>query len=90
MWKQCFWIHCCLQESNAFAPAFQHCGKAGGQGGLRIIHYPPVEGEIKDKVDHQQQTRLGAHTDLGGVSFLFQDDAGGLQVNTLFHVQLDY
>ncbi|GIT62570.1 MAG: hypothetical protein Ct9H300mP21_01160 [Pseudomonadota bacterium] len=43
---------------------------------MRIIHYPPYEGEIKEN-----QVRGGAHTDYGTITLLWRfDDVPGLQI----------
>ena len=44
---------------------------------LRLLHYPPVLNEIQPN-----QLRCGEHTDYGSISFLFQDDVGGLEIKT--------
>ncbi|OAQ77367.1 oxoglutarate/iron-dependent oxygenase [Purpureocillium lilacinum] len=47
---------------------------------IRLLHYPPIEEELlaKGKVDC-----IGAHTDFGTVTMLFQDEVGGLEVETV-------
>ncbi|KAH6896826.1 hypothetical protein B0T10DRAFT_396978 [Thelonectria olida] len=47
---------------------------------IRLLHYPPVEEELLEtgKVDS-----IGAHTDFGTLTMLFQDDVGGLQVEDI-------
>lgn len=41
---------------------------------IRLLHYPPTPNERNVK-------RVGAHSDYGSITLLFQDDCGGLQVN---------
>lgn len=44
---------------------------------IRLLHYPSVEEKLlrSGKVE-----RLGAHTDFGSMTLLFQDEVGGLEV----------
>ena len=47
-----------------------------GSATMRMIHYPPYEGEIKEN-----QVRGGAHTDYGTITLLWRfDDIPGLQI----------
>ena len=47
-----------------------------GSSTMRILHYPPYEGEIKTN-----QVRGGAHTDYGSITLLWRfDDVPGLQI----------
>ena len=47
-----------------------------GSATMRMIHYPPYEGEIKEN-----QVRGGAHTDYGTITLLWRfDDVPGLQI----------
>lgn len=45
------------------------------ENNLRLLHYPRVESKI---LDNPNQTRIGAHTDYGTVTLLFQDKVGGI------------
>ncbi|MEH2404812.1 isopenicillin N synthase family dioxygenase [Nostoc sp.] len=44
---------------------------------LRLLHYPPLQ--IPPKPG---QVRAGEHSDYGSITLLFQDDVGGLEVQT--------
>ncbi|KXS19997.1 thymine dioxygenase [Gonapodya prolifera JEL478] len=46
---------------------------------LRVLYYPEVE---VSKLLKPGQARIGAHTDYGTLTLLFQDSVGGLQVQT--------
>lgn len=46
---------------------------------LRLLHYPAVPRKV---LDEGGAVRIGAHTDFGTVTLLFQDMSGGLQVQT--------
>ncbi|GJE85125.1 thymine dioxygenase [Phanerochaete sordida] len=53
----------------------QYHSKADNQ--LRLLHYPSVAAE---KLKNEEVTRIGAHSDFGSLTFLFQDAVGGLEV----------
>jgi isopenicillin N synthase-like dioxygenase len=59
--------------------AYQQLGLKGNQTLFRSLMYPPIPPNHDVKPG---QIRLGEHTDYGMVTFLFQDDAGGLEMNT--------
>jgi isopenicillin N synthase-like dioxygenase len=44
---------------------------------LRLLHYPPLQTPPK-----LGQVRAGEHSDYGSITLLFQDDIGGLEVQT--------
>lgn len=44
---------------------------------LRFLHYPPLPEAIEP-----EHPRLGEHSDYGSVTLLFQDDIGGLEIQT--------
>ncbi|KAF7195826.1 Proline hydroxylase buaE [Pseudocercospora fuligena] len=56
----------------------QYCD--AGDNTLRLLHYPEVKADIFKKNDNQ--VRAGSHTDYGSITLLFQDMAGGLQVQS--------
>ncbi|KAF9046866.1 thymine dioxygenase [Hymenopellis radicata] len=49
----------------------------GADNQLRISHYPSVP--TRD-LDEEKVARISAHSDYGGITLLFQDDIGGLEV----------
>jgi isopenicillin N synthase-like dioxygenase len=53
-----------------FEPFYDHCDPT-----VRLLHYPPLPA-----TPAPGQIRAGAHTDFGGLSLLFQDDEGGLEI----------
>ncbi|KIP04361.1 hypothetical protein PHLGIDRAFT_76061 [Phlebiopsis gigantea 11061_1 CR5-6] len=50
---------------------------AAADNQLRLLHYPSVPVE---RLQNDEVTRIGAHTDFCTVTFLFQDNVGGLEV----------
>ncbi|KAL5009738.1 hypothetical protein ScPMuIL_012043 [Solemya velum] len=52
-------------------------GHPGNCTAIRSLYYPPVTKPLE-----KEQIRLGEHSDYGTVTLLFQDDVGGLQVQT--------
>ncbi|MEO1428939.1 MAG: 2-oxoglutarate and iron-dependent oxygenase domain-containing protein [Cyanobacteria bacterium J06633_8] len=44
---------------------------------LRLLHYPPLQ-----ELPKIGQIRAGEHSDYGSITLLFQDDVGGLEVQT--------
>jgi len=73
----------------------EHSGMLTGDGNngssLRLLHYPPTDEHQHYSADEQNEvgqnrqkiTRCGKHTDYGGLTLLFQDSLGGLEVQTL-------
>lgn len=51
-----------------------------GDNTLRLLHYPAVKSEVFRV--NPGQVRAGAHSDYGSITLLFQDAAGGLQVQS--------
>ncbi|KAL2010953.1 hypothetical protein VTN00DRAFT_3671 [Thermoascus crustaceus] len=51
----------------------------GHNNQLRLLHYPPVPASV---LESQSSARMPAHTDWGSITMLFQDDCGGLEVET--------
>ena len=69
-----------LSDENHFKPTHP-----GHNNQLRLLHYPPVPAA---NIENQFATRMGAHSDWGSITMLFQDDCGGLQVGPLFSPRL--
>lgn len=57
---------------NYFVPFHDHTDST-----LRLLHYPPLQ-----DAPAPGQLRAGAHTDFGGMNLLFQDDEGGLEIQS--------
>ena len=51
-----------------------------GDNTLRLLRYPQVSKSVF--AQNKAQLRAGAHTDYGSITLLFQDDRGGLQVQS--------
>ncbi|XP_068239658.1 uncharacterized protein [Palaemon carinicauda] len=62
-------------DKNAIANIHKHIASEKGLTNLRLLHYPPVPQHLL-----QKSTRFGAHTDWGTITFIFQDEVGGLEV----------
>ncbi|XP_022236979.1 probable iron/ascorbate oxidoreductase DDB_G0283291 [Limulus polyphemus] len=43
-----------------------------------MLYYPPVKDDVRDS----HVARFGKHTDFGTITFLFQDNSGGMEVKT--------
>lgn len=70
------------QVLQAFAIALQlprhfFDQKHGRNYTLRLLHYPPLTAAMKPN-----QLRGGAHSDYGTITLLFQDEMGGLEIQT--------
>ncbi|KAF2098251.1 Clavaminate synthase-like protein [Rhizodiscina lignyota] len=52
---------------------------SGHNNQLRLLHYPPIPAA---SLEDQSAARMPAHTDWGTITFLFQDECGGLEVQT--------
>ncbi|KAK1219442.1 hypothetical protein PQX77_017814 [Marasmius sp. AFHP31] len=46
---------------------------------LRLVHYPEAPAEV---FESGEKGRIGAHTDYGTCTLLFQDDVGGLEIES--------
>ncbi|KAM7449086.1 hypothetical protein ABFA07_003080 [Porites harrisoni] len=64
-------------DPDAFAFAWQKTGTSEGGTQLRYNYYPMISDLSKIKPG---QIRCGEHTDYGGITLLFQDDVGGMEV----------
>jgi len=50
---------------------------SGHNNQLRLLHYPPIPAA---ELENGSSARMPAHSDWGSITFLFQDDTGGLEV----------
>lgn len=50
---------------------------------IRLAHYPSIP---RNDLEEEKVARIGAHSDFGGITLLFPDDVGGLEVeDSLVH-----
>lgn len=52
---------------------------SGHNNQLRLLHYPPIPAA---NIEDMSTARMPAHTDWGTITMLFQDECGGLEVQT--------
>jgi hypothetical protein len=52
---------------------------AGHNNQLRLLHYPPIPAA---ELENETSARMPAHSDWGSITMLFQDDCGGLEVES--------
>ncbi|XP_022253112.1 UPF0676 protein C1494.01-like [Limulus polyphemus] len=52
------------------------------EGLLKLMYYPPVEEDVRDP----HVVRFGEHTDFGTITFLFQDNSGGMEVRQQIYI----
>ena len=55
------------------------CGKENFDN-FDLMHYPPISENGDDATSERSGYRISPHTDWGSLSFLFQQDVGGLEV----------
>ncbi|KAL0064006.1 hypothetical protein AAF712_009074 [Marasmius tenuissimus] len=67
-----------LWTTADLAGFFNECHKDGANW-LRLVHYPEAPAEV---FESGEKGRIGAHTDYGTCTLLFQDDVGGLEVES--------
>ncbi|OQV26185.1 hypothetical protein BV898_00305 [Hypsibius exemplaris] len=78
-------LHCLalglgLPNIKVFAEdSHEYIGRPGNFTTLRIHNYPA---HALNEADAENLTRCGAHTDYGTLTVLYQDDVGGLEVET--------
>ncbi|XP_071942815.1 uncharacterized protein [Antedon mediterranea] len=65
-----------LQDPMMFVKAHNLIGRQGNGSTLRSLFYPPTS----DYPTKEGQVRCGEHSDYGGITLLFQDSHGGLEV----------
>ena len=67
------------QPINFMRDAHKFLGHKENRTILRTLYYPPIPDDWKIQPG---QRRLGEHTDYGSVTFVFQDDVGGLEMQS--------
>lgn len=74
-----------LDDVNVFLKECRHFDDPQYTGlyNVRLLHYPPISGDHDEK-SLSGAVRCGEHSDYGFITLLFQDDVGGLEVNTLY------
>ena len=91
MFLQCKEVHrlvmSAIAQGMGLSESFFDEYTKDGENNLRLLHYPPVKREVFLK--NKGQARVGAHTDYGSITLLFQDMSGGLQVQSLMGEWLD-
>ena len=65
-----------LKDPDAFLASYQHMGTSESCTMLRINYY----NRLDDRHIKTGQIRCGEHTDYMGITLLFQDQIGGLEV----------
>lgn len=68
------------QAADVFKSYYQNAGTQNGTALLRFNYYPRITDIESIKPG---QIRCGEHTDYGGITLLFQDDTGGLEVTSV-------
>ncbi|EER28065.1 hypothetical protein D8B26_006723 [Coccidioides posadasii str. Silveira] len=53
---------------------------SGHNNQLRLLHYPPLPAAL---LEEQKYARMPSHTDWSTITFLFQDECGGLEVEDI-------
>jgi isopenicillin N synthase-like dioxygenase len=81
---QCKELHCEVMRAIAVGMGLKESYfdsyTDGSDNTLRLLHYPEVPKSVF--AQNKLQVRAGAHTDYGSITLLFQDDRGGLQVQS--------
>lgn len=75
---ECIALGLDLPSRDTFLQFHKHIGEVSKNSTLlRTMHYPSFS-----ESDYQENvTRCAPHTDFGTISFMFQDDVGGLEVD---------
>ncbi|KAI0354972.1 thymine dioxygenase [Trametes cingulata] len=81
-WK-CYDVEISILKAIAVALGLpeDHLAKShsGRDQSLRLMHYPSVPAQ---KLNDGEMSRIGAHSDFSSITLLFQDDVGGLEVES--------